>query len=380
MQLRAVADMRANDWPDSEDGRYAARYLTPLAHEGTRAYVTNAHADLYALGNDEVVLPVAVPRGEGPGDSYVLSPYTHYVLYAREELRRETHPVLSALLSPALGAAGRALLAAGFDRAAQANAWLLSTNLYPPALRADHLPPMLHRLLEAFPDRPILFRSLDAHHNPGLLRALEALGCDLLFSRRVYYQDVTTARVRQRKQVRVDLARLRRSPYQEVAGPDFSDADLERARELYGRLYLEKYSRHNPQFTARFFRLARDGALLKLIGYRSPQGRLDAVLGYYVRGAVMTQPIFGYDTALPQSAGLYPLLSARVILEGQRLQLRVNASAGVGPFKRLRGGEPALEYHAVYTRHLPARQRRVWQALRAFLDRAAVPFIERGGY
>ncbi len=94
----------------------------------------------------------------------------------------------------------------------------------------------------------------------------------------------------------------------------------------------------------------------------------------------MTQPVFGYDTGKPQKLGLYRLLSLHVLEEGRRLGLRLNASGGVGEFKRLRGGIATLEYNAVYQRHLPPARQRPWRLLKRLLDAVAVPVIQKYGF
>ena len=109
-------------------------------------------------------------------------------------------------------------------------------------------------------------------------------------------------------------------------------------------------------------------------------GRLDGVLGYFVRRGLLTPPLFGYDTRLPQSLGLYRLISTLTSLEGQRQGALVHFSAGVGAFKRARGGVNAIEYNAVYDAHLPPARRRPWALLHALMDRAAVPLILKNGF
>jgi hypothetical protein len=99
-----------------------------------------------------------------------------------------------------------------------------------------------------------------------------------------------------------------------------------------------------------------------------------------VRNGVMTQPFFGYDTRLPQELGLYRLLSLKTLLEGEERGLLVHASAGVGPFKRLRGGVATIEYNAVYDRHLQAARRLPWTLLKLLADGVAVPLFRRYGF
>ncbi|HLO02610.1 MAG TPA: hypothetical protein VK191_05845, partial [Symbiobacteriaceae bacterium] len=136
------------------------------------------------------------------------------------------------------------------------------------------------------------------------------------------------------------------------------------------------YSHFNPDFTERFFELALQTDSFYLVGLRKA-GRIDGVLGYFWRSGVMTTPIFGYDTSLPQELGLYRMISAILAQEARRRGLLLHASAGAASFKRLRGAVPAIEYSAVYDRHLPVHRRLPWAILGSVLNAVAVPLIQR---
>lgn len=395
-------------WPNSPDGDYARRYLLPFVERGPQAFIANIHTDLRLLQLDDVVLPLTVTCYH-PRNSYVCSPYNHYFAYGEEELDKLGRPALAALLRRLLQPIAGWFLRHGFDEAVLVNNWLLSTNLYP-ALTAAQAQAATRFLAEQFPERPIVWRSVDGQGNPALLHALADAGCELVFSRQVYYQNPGDDALWQRKQIKVDQSLARRTPYQRMDGSALTSADAPRLATLYRQLYLQKYSYFNPQFTDDFFRLALDHRLLTFYTYRAAgrreralalseaegvpplnsssqpgdtyqkSGDIDAVLGYFSRNGIMTQPVFGYDTDKPQKLGLYRLLSLRVLEEGRRLGLRVNASGGVGDFKRLRGGVATLEYNAVYQRHLPPARQRPWRRLKRLLDAVAVPVIQKYGF
>ena len=88
----------------------------------------------------------------------------------------------------------------------------------------------------------------------------------------------------------------------------------------------------------------------------------------------MTHPVFGYDTRLPRTSGLYPLLSLMTLQEGLALGLVVHASAGVGKFKKLRGGTSAIEYNAVFDGHLSPSRRVPWNIMKEITAFAAPIF------
>lgn len=372
IQLYDAIDLPNLDWPPTPDGDYARRYLTPLLTDGPLPYVANAHTDLRLLRVEDRLLPLTLNRYH-PDNSYVCSPFNHYFAYGQEEFDKLGRPTLVRLLRLIFKPINNYYRRRDFDRVVYVNNWLVSTNLYP-ALSPAQIETASAFLRHGFPDRPIIFCSVDAWSNPELVRTLLSLGYRLLFRRKVYYQHPTEPALWQRKQIKVDLSKYRRSPYLLVDHEQLTDEDAVRLAEIYRLLSLDKHSSFNPQFTVKFIRLMLRERLLIFKAFRGEAG-LDAALGYFVRNGLMTQPFFGYDTRLPAKQGLYRLLSMEVLLEGRRRGLRVNASAGVGHFKRLRGGQPVLEYHAVYDRHLPPEQRRPWTLLKLLLDNIAAPII-----
>ncbi len=378
VQLFSAASAALIPWPATTDGDEARRYLTPFLRDGPQHYIRNADTQVYVLRVGDVALPVTA-GAFNLANSYVVSPYTHYITYGQEEFATLKNPPAEALLRLLFKPIAAWFRRAAFDRAVLANNWLLSTNLYPAGLTEAHVNAAAQALAAAFPDRAVIFRSIDTYANPDLAAALTAAGAALIFSRQVYYQDVQRPEVLRKQQYRFDLKHLQRTPYTVLTAADLRPSDAERIVELYDDLYLRKYSPYNPQFTPEFIRLALAERLLTIKAL-AHDGRIDAVLGYVTRGRYITAPLFGYDTALPQKLGLYRLLSTLTSLEALAGGQVVHFSAGVGPFKRLRGGQAAIEYNAVYTRHLPAGRRRPWRFLQVLMDRLAIPIIQRYGF
>jgi len=365
------------DWPDTPDGKYAQSYLLPFFQNDPSTYISNIHNTTLMLAKiGEVLLPISISDFH-PQNTYTVSPYSHYVTYGGfEEIERLGNPAAEAVIRAILRPIGWWFRRAEFDRVVYINNWLLSTNLYP-ALQAEQIEALAWMLPSLFPDRPVIFRSLDRYRKLHLIDALERCGYRMVVSRQVWYIDPEAAR--QKKQFKVDMSVFKKSQYEIVDGKALTDAEIDRAVELYNLLYIQKYSHFNPQFTPAFIRLARDCDLLTLRMLRL-DGRFDAVMGYFVRNGVMTQPFFGYDTTLPQKIGLYRLLTMVTLLEGMEHGLMVHASAGVGPFKKLRGGMPVIEYNAVYDRHLPLGRRLPWSVLKVLSDKIAIPVFQKYGF
>jgi hypothetical protein len=132
---------------------------------------------------------------------------------------------------------------------------------------------------------------------------------------------------------------------------------------MYRSLYVEKYSQHNPQPTVEMIEELLRRRLLSMRGLRTECGRLDGIVGTLEREGVMSIPLLGYDRSLPIKLGLYRMLMALAMQEAAERGLLLNLSSGAADFKRVRGGEPCLEYTAIYCRHLSWPRRVVWRAL-----------------
>lgn len=362
-------------WPDTPYGQYARSFLLRVLRYGSETFVANVRTRLYVLAVDDVVLPVTVNEGEYD-NSYVCSPYTHYVSYARQELvLLESRPVRM-LLSGLLSGMGLLLRGGQMNRVVQVNSWLFSTNLYP-KLDERQMERIVSFLREAFPQHAIVFRSLDKATNAPLLDVLTQLRGTMVPSRQVYLLRPERANSKARWLIKRDLALLEQHGYT-LAGPDeLTEADAPRIVELYNLLYLDKYSLHNPHFTPELIRLALREGVLCIHALRGREGRIDAVLGYYQRDGIMTTPLFGYDTALPQELGLYRMLSAVLIGIARDKGLLLHESSGAAQFKRNRGAVAEMEYMAVLDGHLPLRRRAGWRVLSGILNRYGVPLMRK---
>lgn len=323
------------------------------------------------------------PDAAGAGtmaNCYVVSPLTAYTGYADDELSRLGRPWLARPLQGLAGAVGRMLARARIDRIVQVNNWLLSTNPYPPDWPGDELPALTRWLCERFPDHAIGFRSLNHFSNPQLLARLAALGYVSIPSRQVYLFDARQGEQSaflQRHNVAIDGRLLQRTDYRFIPATALSRPDYARLEQLYNLLYLDKYCRLNPHFSADWLYRGTQDGWLELEALCTPEGRMDGVLGCFGNTGILTAPIVGYDTALPQSLGLYRLLTRRCLQKAITRRCVLNFSAGAAHFKRLRGGLPEIEYSMVYVAHLPAARQRVWRWLGRLLHAIGVPLMQR---
>ena len=357
MHLFSRDDLDRIPWPDTADGDYALRVLVPLMRQGTSKYIANVEVEVRVLVAGQLVLPLVIV--EGPSrlshPSYVVSPTSHYVDYAKREVELELHdrPLLGRLF-PLLLECFRPLLRWGqIEKAVYVNNWLLSTNLYPCFPLESLL--LLHEMLRtAFPRHALVFRSVNHALNGDLGNNLQDMGYRAIFSRQVYLLDPRTGAHRHKKSFQKDRSLARQSPYSWIAS-EITDSDCLRLKRLYDDLYIDKYSLYNPQFTEEFFREALRSDWLNLWALKT-DGRIDGILGFVQRQGVMTTPLIGYDRSLPVERGLYRLISLKLIGEAERRGLILHQSSGASKFKMHRGSEASIEYSYVFDRHLPHRR------------------------
>lgn len=364
-------------WEQVQDTDYVKSYLMPMMTEQPARYVQNVQTRMLALRVGDRIMPVTVNEAEYD-NSYVSSVYTHYVTYAKEELGMLDSALLRRVLSTVLSGLGFWMKQSQCNKMVIINNWLLSTNLYHD-LRADEVKGITQSCMQKFPGHIIAFRSVCQRLYPDLYKGLAAEGYLMVPSRYVYlfHPDwPAQSKWRVRNTLSRDRKMLAKSGYRILRHEELGEQHMERIVALYNSLYLDKYSKHNPQFSMEFVRLAMQKRTLTLIGLEK-DGQLDGILGYFERNGVMTTPLFGYDTALPKETGLYRMLSCLLVLEAESKGILLHQSAGVGAFKADRGAEGEPEYTAVYVKHLPLHRRLVWKVLAVLLNQIGIKMVEK---
>jgi hypothetical protein len=328
---------------------------TPLVEQGSRWCAPNVHADARWLDADGVRWRVAVTHVT-PRNSYVVSATGQYLDYAMEETRRIPSTIgrsagrtMLATLSPLL----RAL-----DPVVILDALPVSTVLH--AHRSlDNWSRAFEAARREWPNLPILVRSLDAVTSASTLDAMRSLRLSLVPSRLVFHQDPRAEAFWHIRNVRHDVSLHQREPLECRA---LRDVDAAHVQRLYWMLYGGKHSRLNPEFTASWLAHGMATGLLEGEGVLLHGRLVAAYLSYAVNG-VMTNPVFGYDTSLPQSLGLYRRLGVLALQAARRKGHILHASSGAPAFKATRGGVPAIEYHAVQLRGVRGTQRVAWESM-----------------
>ena len=307
-----------------------------------------------SLRNAEVTFDASGGAVPGPRDRcWVTSLTTLLGPMARQEIRRELKGVTAFLAIGLSHMVETGLRLSGADRVIFPGHRLLTTSLY-------EYDEVAHLCGACPPDRAVVLRSLNAHHHAHIL----ARGGTLWPVRVVWIIDDIARDWRPRRDARRDLQGLERSG---LARRRYSGAmpaqRLERVMDLYRRLYIERYSRHNPDYTADYIQAClADGTLDILTLERNDE--IMAFCAVHRRGQVLSVPMVGYECGVE---GLYRFVMALPALEAEAKGLALNLSAGAARFKRHRGARPHVEYLMILDQHLPAGRRLAYRATACLL-------------
>ncbi len=347
--------------------------LRGMVDRGASAMVSNVATRLSALDVAGRTMPVTVDDG-ALGGSYVCSPHSAYVLYARAELDLLEVGWTAYPSRAALAALDLVLKAARINRIVHIGNWLLSTNLHG-GWRGEGVKAAREALALAHPDHLLGIRSVDDWSSPGLREALIADGWILAPSRQIWVVDDLARDWAKRNDFGNDRRLVARSPLAVSDLQSVEAADAARIADLYAMLYVGKYSALNPVLTPAFIRASADSGMMTYRVARDPGGTIMAVAGMWERGGVMTPPVVGYDTARPRLEGLYRIASWMFMERAMAAGWRLHGSAGAAHFKRMRGARAIIEWNAYHAAHLSPARRRAVGALATLLKRFVVPVM-----
>lgn len=341
----------------------------PLVENGTAWCAPNIHADAHWLDVDGVKWRVSVTRPT-PRNCYVVSATGQYLDYARDEIRRL--PSAAARLGSRAALWPLAPVLRALDPIVVLDTLLVSTVLHPTRTQVEW-----ERAVDVarrtFGSLPIVVRSLDDVVCADARASLCRTGLQMLPSRLVFHQDPRHDDFWRIRNVRHDVALAARTP---MMSRPLTIEDCPRIAELYWMLYGHKHSTLNPQFRSEWLAHGIQSGVFRGDGIEQ-EGQLVAAFLSYCVADVMTNPVFGYDTTLPQELGLYRRLSLLTMHAARRDGLRIHASSGAPGFKASRGGIATMEYHAVDLRGVRGTQRAAWKMLLGLTGAVAPSLFKR---
>jgi len=339
-----------------------ALWLLTARSRGGNHWLNNVNAEIESVDIAGHSYPVSLLNHSNWSESYVASPRSAWLRYARQEALRHFSPLVANIVKTSsclvLGPLSALLEASKLDQAAIIGNYLISTNLYP-QWQAKDISHLTASMCERHIHRPLMIRNICPEVSPLLMNKLATLGWKMMPSRVIYYCDPQQTHVWKHNHVKQDAKLLMDGEVDVVHQDRLTLNDLDALRTLFRALFIDKHSHLNPDFSREFFELCLETSFLELIGLRW-RGRWVGVLGLYVHPVAgwLTTPLIGYDTTLPQELGLYRRLMAILLEQAKIRGCHLHYSSGAGQFKRARGGIAAMEYTAIFDDHLPKQQKR----------------------
>lgn len=372
VKLYDAKNIDSIEWSTKRDGHLIRNYFEILMINSINKYIKNIETEIYLLEIDDILLPISLNQKEF-SNSYVVSPYTHYISYAKEELWELGNKRLEAFLSNVIEGIGFLLRKSNLNKVVVVNNWLLSTNLYP-SLTSDQIKKMTEFLTNQFPKHTILMRSINETLHSQMISSFNSEGYKRIMSRSIYLFDPSIPLTKkQRKALNQDKKLLEKFNYQIR---DIQSGDYQNVEELYNQLYIEKYSTNNPQFTEHFF---KNAAIHNTLQFKLvlKDKKVIGVIGYFVRDGVLTTPVLGYEIKSEKEAGLYRVLSMLITKEIINKNYMGHRSAGAGSFKRKRGSVQEIEYTYYYNKHLSFKSMLAWNSLKMIMDIVIEPLARK---
>ncbi len=329
------------------------------------SWIRNLHTDYQTLEIQGHIIPITKNQTDYH-NSYVCSPYTAYISYARDELGLLSNKGLRWFLKGVIQVASGLLKLGKINQTIAINNWLFSTNLIP-KWHAETIQNLTQHLSQENPKHSLTIRSLNQETDHDVMQNLQQQGWLLLPARQIYLF-TKDDNWWQRNNVKNDQRLLRKTKLTLVAPKDHQTQDFIDIENCFHQLFIEKHSQYNPQFTAVFFELAHRHQQVEFFSFKDKSGRIIASIGLFTQHNIITAPIVGYDTNLPQKLGLYRLLMAILLKITHERNQTLNLSSGASHFKRQRGGKPIIEYTALYVKHLPFTQRIILKTFSRLLN------------
>jgi len=323
----------------------------------------------------DIYFPVTINNTEWDS-SFVCSPYTAYALYSKDELQQKIKSKLIQFpLLLVIQLLAKWLKNGQINKNVHVNNFLLSTNPYPEwgGLEIAEITEFIKR---EYPNHSIIFRSLNRYQHQHLLDIFKKNHYLLIGSRQVYIYDITHKNWLKHRNNKHDLKLIQKQNLIFIKNHEM-EPFLEEALHLYQMLYLEKYSRYNPQFTLKYFKTCYKEGIIQFQGYKNSENVLKAFSGLFIIENTITSPLVGYDTTAPQKEGLYIHAAQLALLYKFESDLLLNLSSGASKFKRMRGGAPSVEYSVVYCRHLIRKRKLSLTILQFISNKIGIPLMEK---
>lgn len=351
------------DWNSVENGGALREFYEPLVQYSSRIFVRNSDHQVEILQVGPKLYPLTIGRKSNEKVCYLFSLLAQYVDYTREEVLEGrsysgSQKIIAKFLFPFLRLLGSWM---GMERTVFVNNFFLATNLYEKDTALSD-PSVTQYLKKYYPNKVVVFRSINESTDSGLLNKMKLHGGLPLVCRQLYILDPKRSNFQKKRPVIRDRKHWEKTKdlfWQKVS--EFDRKEVNTLLYFYQDLYLNKYSKLNPDYTTDFLEVTMNLGILDFYILREMDSNLPlAVQAVECTKDVVCTPFIGYDRRRPKNIGLYRLMHLKLMEIAIEEEKIFNMSSGASTFKKQRGGVPYYEYHIIFIDHLPKRIQWFW--------------------
>lgn len=364
VQLYEANNLHALTWPDTPEATYIRSYFEPFMKNGIRHYCANVYGKLYMMKAKNSVFPVLVPE-INPSNSYICSPFAHYITYGKEVNSAINKKMTLKIASLVIHCFEKLWSFGNINNVIYIDHFLFSTDLHSKNMNEEALAIITKFLVKQFPTHTLIIRSINDTSSSELMKALKVTNWNLLASRYIFFTDPRNEDLYKTRIIKSDMRALRSDGLEISENAHVSDVHI--LLNLYNSLYIRQHSKLNPQITIDMLKNLIENNLMyfKIVKIH---GKIKGVAGYVIENNVMHCPFFGFDKTDNEQALIYRALNTSLLLEAKKRNALFHQSAGGSFYKTIRRAMGALEYMAIYTKHLSYKQRASWAVVRGLIN------------
>jgi hypothetical protein len=263
------------------------KFATMFAHVPSSKLIHNVSTHIETLQVNEYLLFTTTINDAAIENSFVCSPYTAYALYAQDELKAKVpNKLLQYSVLWIIKLLGLLFKIGRIDRNVHVNNFLLSTNPYQ-EWDGKEIAKITDAIRLKYPKHAIIFRSLNLQQHQNLINSFELNGYHKVGSRQVYIYEMPYESWLKHNSNKNDLRLIKKQKLRYLSHQEMVSY-LDEALALYNLLYLQKYSKYNPQFSINYFQECHRNNLIHFQGYADDQGKLRAFSGLFILDQTIT--------------------------------------------------------------------------------------------
>jgi len=298
-------------------------------------WVSNACASLHWDGNSRIPVSVTLALRK-KNASYLFSPRSAWFDYLAHECRSQ--PAIVFLINTL----GKLSYFLGIDKTVFVGNYPISTSIWS-AKQENEFLGIASKMRQSHPNYYIGVRNLLPHRHPELISQLKLLGYCGIPSRVIYEFDLRAEYTPMPSHLKRDLALLKKFNLDVEISTKLDQASLVQIHGLYQKIYLEKHSLLNPQYTIKFFEDIVNQGVMSCLLIRNLEKEIISFALLSSTDQTLSVPALGFNQLMGLE-GSYRILFAAIYSYAKNRRALLNYSSGAGDFKRKRGGVACLEY------------------------------------